>query len=216
MSETNTSATGGYIIDRPPVPPTGTQITAALQQMVAQLADLPGTLVRPRWQPVPPTQPSADTTWAAVGVTMTEVDEYPYIIHDPTTTLPGQPNPGVDRMTRWSTLTVMVSFYGPEADDCAARFRDAFYVGQNWEPLSALGLKMYSVHDLVRAAEIINQQFIDRFDLRMELRQQIDRVYPIFDIAAANVGVDGGDNADGSEGVTRVIQVDEGTIIWEP
>jgi hypothetical protein len=215
-SEVNTSATGGYIIDRPPVPPTGAQITTALQVMVAQLADLPGTLVRPRWQPMPPTQPSADTTWAAVGVTQTEMDEYPYIVHDPTTTLSGQANPGVDRMQRHSTLTVIVSFYGPEADDCASRFRDAFYVPQNMEPLASLGIKMQSVADLVRSAEIINQQYIDRFDLRVQFRQIINRVYPIFDIAAAEVDLGGGQTADGGTGIVRIIEVTEDTILIEP
>jgi hypothetical protein len=210
-ANTNTSATGGYVIDRPPTPPTGAQITAALQVMVAQLADLPGALVRPRWQPTPPTQPSVETTWAAVGVTMTEVDEYPYIRHDPNTTLPNQTNPGVDRMQRWATLTVTASFYGPESEECAGRFRDAFYMPQNSEPLHALGLKQLSVHDLTRAAEIINQQWIDRFDVRMELRQQIDRVYPIFDIASAEVTVTNDDT-----GITTDIVVNEDTVIWEP
>jgi hypothetical protein len=164
-------------------------VTAAMQTMVSQLSNLPGTLVRPRWQPMPPTQPDAGTTWAAVGILRTEADQFPYIVHDPSTTLPGQSSPGVDRMQRHATISVIVTYYGPLAEDSAAMLRDALYVPQNMEPLTAISAKILEVHDMNRVPEIINQQFIDRVDLRIDLRQQINRVYPIFDIASAAVQV---------------------------
>jgi hypothetical protein len=207
MSGTNNSGTGGYIIDRPPGPPTGDQITAAMQIMVSQLADLPGVLVRPRWQPTPPTQPAAGVTWASVGVIQFEADEYPYIVHDGSTTLSGETSPGVDRMQRHGTLTVLVSFYGPASEDCAGRLRDALYISQNMEPLTAFGIKPQAVHDLTRTSEIINQQFIERVDTRIELRQQIDRIYPVFDIAAAEVVLDT------DTGIQDTITVTPSTVI---
>jgi hypothetical protein len=185
-SAANDSSTGGYVLDRPlPGPPSGEQITAVVQNMVAQLSGLPGVLVRPRWQPFPPTQPAANVTWAAVGIIKTETDEYPYIAHDGTTQLAGAPGPGADRMQRHATVTIMASFYGPDAEDAAGSVRDALYIQQNMEPLAVIGAKILSVHDIQRAPEIINQQFIDRVDVSIELRQQIDRVYPILDIASA-------------------------------
>ena len=76
MSEAdfNTSATGGFLLDRPPPPP-AEDIQHALQHMVTVLTDLPGHLVRPRWQPLPPAQPDALTDWVAIGVTRVEADD---------------------------------------------------------------------------------------------------------------------------------------------
>jgi hypothetical protein len=185
----NTSATGGYIIDVPPPPPTGEEITSALQIMVATLTGLPGNLVRPRWQPMPPVQPDATVTWASIGVVSVEADDYPYLKHDGAAQLVGAPGPGVDRMTRHSTLTVIATFYGPNAETCAGAMRDGLYVQQNWEPLTGVSLKLRGIYDLARAPELINQQWIDRFDIRMELRHQIDRIYPVLNLDGADVNI---------------------------
>lgn len=182
----NTSATGGYVNDIPPPPATGEEITAALQAMIATLGGLPGNLVRPRWQPMPPTQPPAEVTWASVGITRTEADDYPFLLHDGATQLVGAAGPGVDRMQRHSTITVIATFYGPQAEMVAGAWRDALYIQQNWEPLFALGLKFRDIQDLARVPELINQQWVDRFDVQLGLRRQIDRVYPILNLDGAD------------------------------
>lgn len=197
MSATvNTSATGGYVTDQPPSVLSGEHITRLLQKMVMALTGLPGTLVRPRWQPMPPSQPPAETTWASVGVQRVEADEFPYIVHDPSGTFPGALAPGVDRMQRHATLTVLVTFYGPEAEDTGGRLRDALYIPQQMEGMRPL--KLLTVRDLARAPEMINQQWIDRVDLEIDLRMQINRVYPIYDLAGAdlNIRTDQADSTD--------------------
>ena len=183
----NTSATGGYIIEVPPSPPGVHEIAAGLQQMIVALTGLPGSLVRPRWQRMPPTQPDPETTWASIGVTRVEADAYPYITHDGAAQLVGTEGKGVDRMQRHLTVSVLATFYGPEAELCAGSVRDGLYMNQNWEPLASLGLKLRDFRDLARNAELINQQWVDRFDVLLELRQQIDRVYPVLNIEGADV-----------------------------
>src|SRR5215471_748939 len=159
MSGTNTSATGGYILPRLPPAPSEDEFLAAIQGQVSALSRLPGALVRPRWQPMPPAQPDAMVTWGAVGITMVEADEYPYFKHVGDTVLPGESSPGYSIIRRNLTLTVTVSFYGPGADECAGFVRDGMYVPQNYEPLIPLGLKLLTVHDLARTPELINQQW---------------------------------------------------------
>lgn len=210
---TNTSASGGYVIDVPPPPPTGEQITAGLQVMIATLTGLPGTLVRPRWQPMPPSQPNPTTTWAAVGIIRVEADDYVYIRHDGATQLVGAPGPGVDRMQRHSTITVVVTFYGPEAEACAGAMRDGMQIQQNWEPLIPLALKPRTIEDLARTPELINQQWVDRLDVRLELRHQIERVYPILNLDGADVVLHR-QQADGTTYDTA-ISVREGDDIWD-
>lgn len=179
-----TSADGGYLTDRAPGPPSAEAVERGLQTCIAALAELPGNLVRPRWQRLPPVQPDAAVTWAAVGVVAVEADNFPAIVHVGGQALPGLP-PGYDVLTRHQTVTLEATFYGPAAEDCASRVRDALHLPLNLEPLSGLGLKLREVHDLARAPEIINQQWINRVDLRIEFRQQIDRSYAVLDLVGA-------------------------------
>jgi hypothetical protein len=184
------SSTGGYIVDAPPSPATADDLQGALQTAFAALSGLSGDLVRPRWQPFPPTQPAVGVTWAALGVTMVEADEYPYFQHIGGVTFPGASAPGYSIMQRHSTITVVATFYGPQADAVAAQVRDALYVNQNYEGLMPVGLKLRTIHDLQRVPEIMNQQYIDRTDLKMEFRAMSSRIYPIRDLAGADVTID--------------------------
>lgn len=210
----NTSATGGYVTSRPPEPADAEAVEVELQRQAVALSGLEPALVRPRWQPLPPIQPDAEVTWMAIGVVRVEADDHPYIVHRSGTLSPpseavvttwdrppqtvwdstADPTlwdvaPGYDEMQRHVTLTVVGSFYGPEAEDCAGRVRDAMYIPQNWEPMAYLGIKLREIEDLNRQPEIMNQRFINRVDLRFSLRREIVRIYPIFDLAAARVNL---------------------------
>lgn len=188
----NTSATGGYLPEVARRPPDADTVQKALQQMVAAISTLPGELVRPRWQPMPPVQPDVTVTWASVGVQRVDADEYPYMKHVSDKALqPGMP-PGYSIMQRHATLTVVCTIYGPAAEDVAGMLRDGLYVAQNFEPVRSLGLKLRTVHDLARNPELVNQQYINRVDLSLEFRMQLDRVYPIFDLDGADVTITDG------------------------
>jgi hypothetical protein len=181
------SSTGGYIapVIVQGVPPGADAIQAALQGQIAALTGLPGDLVRPRWQPMPPAQPDASVSWCSLGSTMIEADEFPYLEHIGGVTYPGQPAPGYSVMSRHATLTVVVSFYGPDCEYYSSALRDGLYVPQNYEPLSEVGLKLRTVHDLARIPELVNNQWINRVDIRVEYRAQWERILPIFDLAGA-------------------------------
>jgi hypothetical protein len=185
----NTSATGGYIPALPPPPAGGgAEIAAALQSAIATLTGLPGNLVRPRWQATPPTQPPVTTTWASVGISGVEsTDDYPFIRHDGAMQVPGAPGPGADILTRQLTYKVIVTFYGPSPDVLAGLLRDGFYIQQNWEALHKLGCKLHTVRDLSWTPEMVNQQWVDRFDVEMTIRQMITRVYPVLNIVGADI-----------------------------
>jgi hypothetical protein len=159
-----------------------------LQTAVATISGLPGNLVRQRWQATPPTNPPPHVTWCAVGVTGIESkDDYPYIHHDGTMQLPGTPGPGADILHREVTLKAIVTIYGPDPDVIAGMLRDGLYVQQNWEPLHVLGIRMHTVHDLSWTPEFINQQWIDRYDLELIMRQEMVRVYPVLNLDGADV-----------------------------
>jgi hypothetical protein len=53
----------------PPSPLDGDDLEDYIQQFVAGVAGMDGTLVRPRWQPEPSNIPDFDVTWCATGIT---------------------------------------------------------------------------------------------------------------------------------------------------
>src|SRR5450830_286484 len=98
------SSTGGYLAPGGATPVDDAALDAVLQGFVAGVTGLPGSLVRPRWQPTVPKQPPLDANWCAIGVTDTDPDAVPTILHN------GAGN-GVDNLYRNEVITVLASFY---------------------------------------------------------------------------------------------------------
>lgn len=76
---TNTSATGGYLLPANQFPlPANLSFKQFLQQVFVGLSGLPGNLVFPRWQVAPPKQPDLYTNWMSIGVTSIKPDANGY------------------------------------------------------------------------------------------------------------------------------------------
>lgn len=171
----HSSATGG------PLPQANTtttdeQLENVLMDTVAGILNLPHTLVRPRWQPRPPKQPEPNVNWASVGIMSRAATDFPYIKH-----FPGGP----DRLTRWGTLDVMVSLFGPACQELAEQLRDGFYIDQNREQLGAIGVKMIEATNMTAVPDLFNMQWINRFDLTIRFARAVDREYNVLDIASS-------------------------------
>lgn len=191
----NDSSTGGYLVPVAPSPPLeGSDLDAVLQQYVVGVTGLPGALVRPRWQPVVPKQPEADVTWCAIGVMRTKSDDYPAIAHDGA-------GEGQDNFSRHQELVVLASFYGPQAQAMAEQLRDGAYVGQNNDQLKASQMSLRGVGEVRAAPDLVNQQWIRRYDVEISLRRKIERVYPVRNIVSAEVNI----AADNGNGGTVVV-----------
>lgn len=170
---TNTSASGGYLIPKiAPAPLDDTALVRVIQQMVAGITGLPGNLVRPRWQAVPPAQPAASVNWCAVGITVVSADFDAHQRHDPR-------GGGQNIMTRHEELDVLCSFYGPERFAHAALLRDGLSVSQNREALRTAGMVLGHVRGIVGAPALINQQWLTRADMPLTLRREVGRTYPV-------------------------------------
>jgi hypothetical protein len=68
-------------------------------------------------------------------------------------------------------------------------------------------LKLKSVQDLARGPELVNQQWINRADMQIEFRYQIDRVYPVLNLVGADVVTRNED------GVLQEIRVRPNTVL---
>ncbi len=175
----NTSATGGYLSPQPETDPAeDVALEDQLQAIVAGITGIPGHLVRPRWQPVPPKQPSVDTDWCAIGIVRITPDDNAVIAHQPA-------GEGTDALQRHETIEVLASFYGPGGYRGAARLRDGFPVAQNREAMFLIGMGFIDTDAIVSAPDLVNQQWLRRADLAFRLRRRIDRTYPVLHLLSA-------------------------------
>lgn len=175
----NTSATGGYLAPTGPAPLDGAALTDAIQAAIAGITGLQGAFVRPRWQPKPPNQPAVGTDWCAFGIISRQADDYPAIVHDGA-------GDGSDQMQRHETADVLASFIGPNCQTFAMTLRDGLYLPQNLEALQAAGITLLDVGQMLAVPDLINQQWVNRCDLPVRLRRQIDRTYPVLNILSAS------------------------------
>jgi len=180
----NDSTTPGYLVPTAPSPPLeDADLDAVFQQMVVGLTGLPGNLVRPRWQPTVPQQPEPSVNWCAIGVTSSDADANPAMIHNGS-------GDGSDILQRNEILTVLLSFYGPNASANAAQARDGIYVSQNNAVLSGFSMGLVGVGKKRAVPELVNQQWVRRFDFEMTVRREIIRTYNVLTVLSADGTVD--------------------------
>jgi len=174
----NDSSTGGYLPPAgTPAPAEDTALDALLQLVVVGITGLPGNMVRPRWQPNPPKQPEPSVNWCAIGVTVITPDAGPYIEHVAT---------DQDNLQRHETIEMACTFYGPQAGTNAALLRDGLSVPQNTETLQLNGMGFVECAGFRAVPELVNQQWIKRYDISVVLRRQVKRSYGILNILSAN------------------------------
>lgn len=172
-----TSATPGYLT------PTGlaagqVALEDALQGMVVGVTGLAAELVRPRWQTKPPTTPARTETWCAIGVT--DFTESNSSIRQEGA------GDGQALVTTWTGLTLLASFYGPDALGVAARLRDGLLLGQNRDALRAQGLALGSIGNLRNVPEQRDGLWAARVDLPITMQWETRQVYGVLNLTAAN------------------------------
>lgn len=153
------------------------------QQMVAGITGLPPTLVLPRWQPEPVNLPAYGTNWAAVGVVDSDlVDGWSYETHDPA-------NTGTDQTATWEYLTLLCSFYGPNAGQYDGLLRDGLFLNQNQETLLLNGIGLIEWRNRAIVPTLIKERWLRRIDRRVRFMREIDRVYNIRNILSVPLTV---------------------------
>jgi hypothetical protein len=71
-------------------------------------------------------------------------------------------------------VTVLACFYGPQGAAVAARFRDGLYVEQNNTTLrTAAGLSLVDNGQIYNLPELINNQWVRRYDITVTLQRKI-------------------------------------------
>lgn len=173
------SSTGGYLapVDAQP-PPEDLALDGIFQKLVVGVTGLPGPMVRPRWQPTVPKQPEANVNWCAISVSDQTPDASPAIQHS-------SADEGSDTYIRHEDIDVLCSFYGPSAKGFAQRFVDGLCIPQNIEQIKAQGMAFISTGSIRAAADLVNEQWIRRYDLTVHFRRAVRRTYAVLNLLSA-------------------------------
>ena len=157
--------------------------TDTIRQWVAALSGLALDHVRRRWVPKPGTRPGIGENWVAVGIEEIETHGSPEQF-----ARKGEierPESGDVVRVSHQTLACAASFYGPDAAGIADTFREAAQLDQNVRWLASKGLKVQSVDgEATHVPDFLNEQWVDRYDVRFRIGRAVRRVFGVRDIAA--------------------------------
>lgn len=168
---TNTSATGGYLqpVNQNPFP-NGLNFRKFLQTVFVGISGLSPGLVRPSWQKNTPKQPDIDTNWLAIALKQNKADANAF----------SGPNSNGENITqRMEDLEIGCTFYGPDSMDVASLTRDGFQIPQNLEALTTAHMGFVSATDALHVPDLVNERWVDRYEMSVFLRREVLRSYPI-------------------------------------
>ncbi|WP_431207507.1 phage neck terminator protein [Burkholderia cepacia] len=193
----NDSSTGGYLapaVDAPPAE--DDELDDLVHDLVAGVTALAADLVRPRWQPVVAKQPEPGVNWCAFGIQTQTPDVSPAIVHNGA-------NEGSDTYIRHQDLDVLCTFYGPAAKGYAQRLADGLALPQNREQLQLLDMAFVGVSEIRAAPDLVNQQWVRRYDITVKLRRKVTRTYAVLNLKSVQAST----TTDASPPVTSTINV---------
>ncbi|WP_347252909.1 phage neck terminator protein [Leminorella grimontii] len=173
----NSSTEAGWLNPLGEDPAYDEALDRRLSLWMRSVSGLPEGMARPRWQKDQPPMLPVETTWGAFGVVGWSSDDTPAFVQQDDNT----------QMWRHEDLVCMASFYGPSGMVYAARFRDGIEVEQNNAELKTLNLSVVSHGEITPFPELINNQWVRRYDLLVTLRRKVVREYGIKTIVDASV-----------------------------
>lgn len=155
-----------------------------LQTMVVGITGMNPAMVRPRWQPNPPNQPSFDTDWAAIGEVNTVPDAYASVAHS--TDMDGN---GIDTAARNEVMDILCSFYGPDAQANSKLLVNGLSVEQNRIAMTLNGFGLLSVGQEVQVPALIKERWVPGWDVPFRIRHLQIYTYPSPNLVSAEVGI---------------------------
>lgn len=149
-----------------------------IQDFIAGCTGLNGALVRPAYKNDRAEPPSLNVLWCAFFIS--EVNERDWALE----TFKHE----VYKQSSTQSISVLCSFYGSGAWECASTLRDAVQIEQNRSELyRQSGLKFLTAGNLISVGDTYLNRWRDRVDLRLNFSRIKTRRYDIKAVAGASV-----------------------------
>lgn len=175
------STVAGYLLPTDSVQ-NDVELEDILQGAVVGVTGLPGRYVIPRWQEDPPPLPPVNVNWCAIGSIDFDTEGTASIDHLPN----ADGGLGNDELTQWETFDVIASFYGPDSQAYASRFRDGLQIGQNREAMwVSANMVFRSAARVENRPDVRNDQWIRRYDVRCTFARALTRTYTVRNLIEA-------------------------------
>ncbi|MMZ56972.1 hypothetical protein D1872_188850 [compost metagenome] len=173
----NDSTTPGYLTPNGNGPAYDEELERLLSRWVRGVTGLDKNVVYPRWTDPQIQIPKNGTTWCAFGITGVQEDTNPAYIQ------------GDESAEQWSheTVDILCCFYGPRGMSVVTQFRDGLFVSQNNDELKKIGLTLLDCGRIFNLPELINNQWVRRYDIAVRLRRKVVREYGIKSLVEAPV-----------------------------
>lgn len=169
----NTSATGGYLI--PASGMTRRELEELLRNVFSGCTGIRKLLIRPKWQVEPDNVPPRKDTWISFAVTTRESPRA-QVLH-----LETEDGEGVSRVMTHETLDVIVSVFGPDAEDTALRLKAALQVGQNREELLKRSVAFVRAGNVATMPELVSMGWRPRADMTLTFRRAPEKNFgPVY------------------------------------
>jgi len=171
------STTAGYLAPVGDSPDYDQNLEREISRWIRGVSGLETKMVLPRWTDPSPAIPPNGNTWCGFGISGLNEDANPAYIQSE------------ENAEQWSheTLDILCCFYGPQGLATATRFRDGLFIPQNNHELNRVGLTFLGCGRIVNLPELINNQWLRRYDLTVQLRRKVIRVYNVRSLKDAPV-----------------------------
>jgi len=153
-----------------------TSLKRFLQQVVVGITAMDAKKVFPRWQAEPPDQPGFDENWAAVGQVRRERDTFAAVLH---ATNPNDFQDSTDTVIRNEVISVLCSFYGPDAEANSELFTMGLSLEQNREAMYLNGFGFVDVGESVIVPALMKERWLPGVDVPFRIRRQQVYTYAV-------------------------------------
>lgn len=176
MTAAADSAQAGYLAGAAGVP-YQQELEDLFHGVLAGITGLPDSLVRPKYQADPPTQPQLDVDWCAFRA---------YILQTPWNAHREQEDDGSTVVEGEEVVEVLASFWGPNWQEMERRWRDGLQVPQNRDELFAAGIALAGIADPVVVPLLVKERWVKHVDVRATFRRWARRTYAVRTLLSAD------------------------------
>ncbi|EAQ6363604.1 hypothetical protein DEI78_13110 [Salmonella enterica subsp. enterica serovar Oranienburg] len=180
----NDSTAHGYLTPVGDSPQYDEALEREISRWIRGVSGLPAALVFPRWTDPQPQIPNNGVTWCGFGVTSIPLPVNPASV---------QIDENTSEQWEWERVTVICCFYGPQGASRASTFRAGLFIEQNNAELNRAGLSLSEIGNIYNLPELINNQWVRRYDITITLNRKTIRTYNIKSIVDGNVAISTGD-----------------------